>query len=111
MAPLTSAAGFIIRDDPAAVGEYLAAYIARRITEFDPKPARKFVLGLPAGSSPLPTYKALIAMVQRGALSFQHVVTFNMDEYVGLPREHPESYHTFMCAGAHSPPAASVAPP
>ena len=28
--------------------------------------------------------------------SFKNVVTFNMDEYVGLPRDHPESYHTFM---------------
>ena len=35
-------------------------------------------------------------MFKTGAVSFKHVVTFNMDEYVGLPRDHPESYHSFM---------------
>ncbi|KAJ6576861.1 hypothetical protein B0H10DRAFT_2236178 [Mycena sp. CBHHK59/15] len=48
------------------------------------------------GSSPIPTYKALIKLVQGGKLSFKNVITFNMDEYVGLPRDHSESYHTFM---------------
>ncbi|KAF8590851.1 glucosamine-6-phosphate isomerase [Ramaria rubella] len=87
---------FIIREDPAAVGEYIGNYIARRITEFAPTPERKFVLGLPTGSSPIPTYKHLIKLVKAGGLSFKNVITFNMDEYVGLPRDHPESYHTFM---------------
>jgi glucosamine-6-phosphate deaminase len=82
---------------PQDVGEYIATYIARRITEFAPTPTKKFVLGLPTGSSPIPTYKALIKLVKAGKLSFKNVVTFNMDEYVGLPRDHPESYHTFMC--------------
>lgn len=54
------------------------------------------MLGLPTGSSPIPTYKHLITLVKAGKLSFKHVVTFNMDEYVGLPEDHPESYHTFM---------------
>ena len=45
------------------------------------------------------TYKQLVAAHQRGEVSFKHVVTFNMDEYVGLPRDHPESYHSFMCGG------------
>ncbi len=35
-------------------------------------------------------------MHKAGRVSFKHVVTFNMDEYVGLPKEHPESYHSFM---------------
>ena len=47
--------------------------------------------------------QALIGMVQRGELSFKHVVTFNMDEYVGLPNEHPESYHSFMVCPSTSP--------
>lgn len=55
-----------------------------------------FVLGLPTGSTPIPTYKALIELHKAGSLSFSNVVTFNMDEYVGLPRSHPESYWTFM---------------
>ncbi|GJJ16218.1 Glucosamine-6-phosphate isomerase 1 [Clathrus columnatus] len=87
---------FIIRDDPAAVGEYVGNYIARRINEFKPTAERKFVLGLPTGSSPIPTYKVLIRLVKEGKLSFKDVVTFNMDEYVGLPIDHKESYHTFM---------------
>jgi 6-phosphogluconolactonase/glucosamine-6-phosphate isomerase/deaminase len=86
----------IIRDDPAAVGEYIGDYIAKRINDFRPTPDKPFVLGLPTGSSPIPTYKHLIRLVKDGKLSFRSVVTFNMDEYVGLPRDHPESYHTFM---------------
>lgn len=54
------------------------------------------MLGLPTGSSPIPTYKHLIKLVKAGKLSFKNVVTFNMDEYVQLPEDHPESYHTFM---------------
>ncbi|KAN0074495.1 hypothetical protein V8E55_011907 [Tylopilus felleus] len=86
----------IIRDDSTAVGDYIATYIAKRINDFAPTAERPFVLGLPTGSSPIPTYKALIKFVKEGKLSFKHVVTFNMDEYVGLPRDHSESYHTFM---------------
>ncbi|KAF5388836.1 hypothetical protein D9757_005603 [Collybiopsis confluens] len=86
----------IIRENPAAVGDYIANYICRRINDFGPTAEKPFVLGLPTGSSPIPTYKALIKLVKAGHLSFKHVVTFNMDEYVGLPQDHPESYHTFM---------------
>lgn len=86
----------IIRDDPTAVGDYIANYICKRINDFAPTPEKPFVLGLPTGSSPIPTYKSLIKLVKDGKLSFKNVVTFNMDEYVGLPRDHSESYHTFM---------------
>ena len=53
-------------------------------------------MGLPTGSTPLDMYKNLIEFYKSGQLSFEHVVTFNMDEYVGLPRDHHESYHFFM---------------
>ncbi|KAI0339539.1 glucosamine-6-phosphate isomerase [Trametopsis cervina] len=86
----------IIRDHAANVGEYIGNYIAKRINDFKPTAERPFVLGLPTGSSPIPTYKHLISLVKAGKLSFKHVVTFNMDEYVNLPLDHPESYHTFM---------------
>ncbi|KIK68979.1 hypothetical protein GYMLUDRAFT_35016 [Collybiopsis luxurians FD-317 M1] len=86
----------IIRENPPAVGDYIANYICRRINDFAPTAEKPFVLGLPTGSSPIPTYKALIKLVKDGKLSFKHVVTFNMDEYVGLPQDHAESYHTFM---------------
>nr|GAT57903.1 glucosamine-6-phosphate isomerase [Mycena chlorophos] len=86
----------IVRDDPSAVGDYIANYICKRINDYNATPERPFVLGLPTGSSPIPTYKALIKLVKEGKLSFKNVITFNMDEYVGLPQDHSESYHTFM---------------
>lgn len=80
----------------AEVGKWAARYIVERINAFKPTAERPFVLGLPTGSTPLETYKYLIEMHKAGQISFKHVVTFNMDEYVGLPASHPESYHTFM---------------
>ncbi|KAI5291335.1 Glucosamine-6-phosphate isomerase 1 [Ascosphaera aggregata] len=67
-----------------------------RIKAFDPTPEKPFVLGLPTGSTPEVIYRILVERYKAGAISFKNVVTFNMDEYVGLPRDHPESYHTFM---------------
>ena len=55
-----------------------------------------FVLGLPTGSSPVGVYKRLAAANKAGRVSFKNVVTFNMDEYVGLAREHEQSYWKFM---------------
>lgn len=78
------------------VGKWAARHIVQRINAFNPSAERPFVLGLPTGSSPLEAYKALIVMHKAGLVSFKHVVTFNMDEYVGLPAAHPQSYHTFM---------------
>ena len=86
----------IIRPDYQQVSAWAANFVARRILDFAPTADRPFVLGLPTGSTPLGLYKALIQLYKAGKLSFRHVVTFNMDEYVGLPEEHPESYHTFM---------------
>ncbi|MDW6003633.1 glucosamine-6-phosphate deaminase [Vibrio mangrovi] len=78
------------------VGSWTAHYIAEKIRAFQPTAERPFVLGLPTGSTPLSTYQSLIQLYQAGEISFKHVVTFNMDEYVGLPAEHPQSYHHFM---------------
>jgi glucosamine-6-phosphate deaminase len=86
----------IIQPTAAKVGEWTANYITRRISRFSPSPDKPFVLGLPTGSSPIPTYERMVALAKRRKLSFENVVTFNMDEYVGLPEEHPESYHSFM---------------
>lgn len=60
------------------------------------KGEKPFVLGLPTGSSPLGVYRNLIQMNKEGKVSFKNVVTFNMDEYVGLPHEHDQSYWYFM---------------
>ncbi|KAF2191098.1 glucosamine-6-phosphate isomerase [Zopfia rhizophila CBS 207.26] len=86
----------IIRDDPQSASKYIADYIIERIKAFDPTPDKPFVLGLPTGSSPELIYKNLVQSHKVGEISFRNVVTFNMDEYVGIPREHPESYHSFM---------------
>eukprot|EP00123_Amoebidium_parasiticum_P008333 comp18736_c0_seq1/m.20539 comp18736_c0_seq1/g.20539 ORF comp18736_c0_seq1/g.20539 comp18736_c0_seq1/m.20539 type:complete len:273 (-) comp18736_c0_seq1:158-976(-) len=86
----------IIEADPDGVSTYTAEYIKYRINQFKPGPDRYFVLGLPTGSTPLGTYKKLIDFVKKGELSFKYVKTFNMDEYVGIPRDHPQSYCTFM---------------
>jgi glucosamine-6-phosphate isomerase len=86
----------IIRGNPEEVGLWVASYVKQRILEFNPTAEKPFVLGLPTGSSPVPTYKQLINFYKKGELSFRHVVTFNMDEYVGLARDHDQSYHSFM---------------
>ena len=84
----------IIKNDYAEVSNWVAQHIADAINNH--KEDRPFVLGLPIGSSPLGTYKKLIEMNKEGKVSFKNVVTFNMDEYVGLPREHDQSYWYFM---------------
>lgn len=86
----------IIQPNITSLSRWTAAYIADRITEFAPTANRPFVLGLPTGSSPIGTYRELARLHRERSLSFKHVVTFNMDEYVGIPEEHPQSYHTFM---------------
>ena len=86
----------IIRNNAKEGGIWAAHYIAAKIKEKAARSSKPFVLGLPTGSTPLNTYAELARMVQAGEVSFKNVITFNMDEYVGLPEEHPESYHSFM---------------
>ncbi|MBF1047065.1 MAG: glucosamine-6-phosphate deaminase, partial [Porphyromonadaceae bacterium] len=82
--------------DYAGISQWAADYVVAKINAAQPSAAKPFVLGLPTGSSPLGMYRALVAAHQAGRVSFQHVVTFNMDEYVGVPENHPQSYHSFM---------------
>lgn len=82
--------------DANQVGIWSACYIAEKIRQFAPTAEKPFVLGLPTGGTPLTTYQHLIKLHQNGDVSFKHVITFNMDEYVGLPADHPQSYHYFM---------------
>ena len=86
----------IIQPDYVGISQWAADYVVQKINAAAPTAAKPFVLGLPTGSSPLGMYRALVAAHQAGRVSFEHVVTFNMDEYVGIPQDHPESYHTFM---------------
>lgn len=86
----------IIEPDYQSLSQWAANHVASKINAANPTPEKPFVLGCPTGSSPLGMYKALIELNKQGKVSFQNVVTFNMDEYVGLPEDHPESYHSFM---------------
>ena len=86
----------IIKPDYESVSLWTARYIADKINGFNPSKDHPFVLGLPTGSTPLGTYKELINLNKSGKVSFRNVVSFNMDEYVGLKKDHAQSYYFFM---------------
>ncbi len=86
----------IIQADFNNLSKWAANYVAAKINEAKPTADKPFVLGLPTGSSPLGMYKSLIELNKKGIVSFENIITFNMDEYVGLPQNHPQSYYTFM---------------
>ena len=86
----------IIRDTEKEAALWVADRIANAIKAKAKVSDKPFVLGLPTGSTPLKVYAELVRKNKAGELSFKNVITFNMDEYVGLPVEHPESYHSFM---------------
>lgn len=86
----------IIKDNLEDCSVWTASYIAYRIKQAKPTAKNPFVLGLPTGSTPLGVYKELIYMCKNKKVSFEHVVTFNMDEYVGIEPNNPQSYHYFM---------------
>lgn len=86
----------IIEPDYDRMSQWAANYVAAKINAANPTVEKPFVLGLPTGSSPLGMYRNLVKMNKEGKVSFANVVTFNMDEYVALDVNHPESYHSFM---------------
>ena len=86
----------IIRDSKKEASIWAAHHIADAIKAKAELTDDPFVLGLPTGSTPLDTYAELVRMCEAGEVSFKNVITFNMDEYVGIPEKHPESYHSFM---------------
>ncbi len=86
----------IIEQNYDAMSRWAANHIVERINAFKPTAEKPFILGLPTGSTPIGTYKELVRLHKEGKISFQNVVTFNMDEYVKIPENHPESYHSFM---------------
>ena len=86
----------IIQENYDSLSQWAAYYTAVKINQAKPTAGKPFVLGLPTGSSPLGTYKYLIELNKSGKVSFKNVITFNMDEYMGLPEDHPQSYHSFM---------------
>lgn len=81
----------IISQDPSS-SSILAARLIAKLVKIKPHA----VLGLATGSTPGDLYKELIRMHQAEGLDFSRVRTFNLDEYIGLPPDHPASYHSFM---------------
>jgi glucosamine-6-phosphate deaminase len=81
----------IIQPTAEAASIIAARHVARIVRE---KP--NAVLGLATGSTPLPMYRELVRLHREQGLDFSGLTTFNLDEYVGLPPEHPASYHAFM---------------
>lgn len=81
----------LIQSDYEQCSLWAANYIVYRIKAFRPSADKPFVLGLPTGSTPLGTYRELIRQHKAGKVSFRNVVTFNMDEYIGLPPAHPRA--------------------
>ena len=86
----------IIEKNYDELSRWAARHVVETIKAFHPTAEKPFVLGLPTGSSPMGMYAEIVKAVKAGEVSFKHVLTFNMDEYVGLPKEHPESYYSFM---------------
>jgi glucosamine-6-phosphate deaminase len=84
----------LIHKNYEKASRWAAGYIAEKINSYNKE--KPFILGLPTGSSPLGIYREFVRMNKEGKLSFKNVRTFNMDEYIGLPENHPQSYHYFM---------------
>ena len=86
----------LIHNDYPSLSKWVAHYLAGKINRAGSSADRPFVLGLPTGSSPVGVYRELVALHRERKVSFKNVITFNMDEYVGIPEDHPQSYHYFM---------------
>jgi glucosamine-6-phosphate deaminase len=86
----------VIEPNYADLSRWAGNFVAAQINAAKPSAEKPFVLGLPTGSSPLGMYQRLVELHKQGKVSFKNVVTFNMDEYVGIPRDHEQSYYTFM---------------
>lgn len=80
-----------IADTEDQASTVAAQLIADQVRE---KPAS--VLGLATGGTPMDTYRRLVQMNRDGEISFAQVTTFNLDEYIGLAPDHPQSYRAFM---------------
>ena len=86
----------IIEPNYKLLSKWAANHVISSINAANPTKEKPFILGLPTGSSPEGMYAELVKAYKEGRVSFENVKTFNMDEYVGLPVDHPESYHSFM---------------
>ncbi len=85
----------LVHPSSASASAALAAEVGALVRERTAA-GKDTVLGLATGSTPVPFYRELIRLHREEGLSFARVITFNLDEYYGLPRDHPESYFRFM---------------
>lgn len=81
----------VILQNPEQVAEYGAQVFIHQLRN---KP--QSTLGLATGSTPVALYQHLISAFQQGEVSFQQAISFNLDEYLGLSGDHPQSYRYFM---------------
>ena len=81
----------VIKEDYEAVSREAAELVVERLLR-----TPDLVLGLATGSTPLGLYRELIRQQRTEGLDLSKLTTFNLDEYVGLPPDHPQSYHRFM---------------
>ena len=86
----------LIHKNEENVFRWAAEYIIKLINDYAPSKEKPCVLGLPTGSTPLGVYRELIAAYRGGRVSFANIITFNMDEYLGLDEDHPQSYRRYM---------------
>jgi glucosamine-6-phosphate deaminase len=86
----------VIHENSEHASRWAAFFIADSINAHKRTSGKPFRLGLPTGSSPQGIYREFVALYRKQQLSFANVHTYNMDEYVGLPADHPQSYHYYM---------------
>ena len=87
---------FIINFDYDKCSRWAAYYVDYKIKVSRPTQEKPFVMAIPAGSSPVGMFKRLIELFKKGKVSFQHVVFFNLNEYVGLSAENQHSFSHFL---------------
>lgn len=81
--------------------EELSEYAANIVScELNSKP--RYILGLPTGGTPVGMYSEIVKLYEKGQIDFSNVTTFNLDEYLELPKTHPESYYNFMTRNLYS---------
>ena len=85
----------IIQKNYEEMCQWVSLYIKEKIIQ-QQEECNQYVLGLPTGSTPIGVYKNFVKYYKEKKLSFKNVTTFNMDEYVNLPKTHHESYNYFM---------------
>ena len=87
----------LIEEDRHAMARWVAEYVSARINQHEADGEdRKFVLGLPASKDTAMVYRELVRLHKEGKVSFKNVVCFNITEWVGIPRDHKHSRHSFM---------------